>query len=489
MKSVLIIGAGIGSLSAACYLAKAGCKVTILEKNSWPGGRIQTLKKDGFTFDMGPSWYWMPDVFEQFFATFGHTPHDYYTLTRLDPSYRIFFTDEYIDLPPGQEAMCVLFEKYEQGAGQKLKNLLQKTEKVYQIAQKQFIHRSSAPLEMVSGKTLINGVELLAQYNGFQSVHQFLTRFFRNEKLIKMLEFPIFFLGGSAHDIPAVYSIMNHVDIDQGTWYPHGGFGAVARGFERLACELGVDIHYGEEVDHIEADDKNITSVHSQNRRYHPSVVLSGADYPFTESLLPPSSRSYSPHYWDTRKLAPSALMIFLGISHSIPGLLHHSLFFHNDWVGHHQSLFKHPVWPTHPLYYVSTPTKTDKTLAPSGQEAITILIPLASGLPDSLQSREDLAQWVLHDLEKKINQPIQPHIITRTLYSLNDFATDYHAFKGNAYGLAQTLDQTAIFRPNNRSKKLNNLFYTGQFTVPGIGVPMVVISGEIAARDIISHI
>ncbi|NTU46997.1 phytoene desaturase [Candidatus Roizmanbacteria bacterium] len=490
-NKVIIIGAGLGGLTAACYLAKAGCEVTILEKNSWVGGRIQTWKEQGFTIDMGPSWYWMPQVFEDFFADFGTSVSDYYQLKRLNPSYRIYFKDEAVDLPADQDELCDLFERYETGAGNKLKRLLSETKRVYQIAMRSFIPKSyHSFFDVLTPSLFQEGFRILSTYNGFQSVESYLSSFFKHPKLIKMLEFPIFFLGGSSSEIPAVYSIMNHVDMDQGTWYPIGGMAKVGSAFQKLAESLGVKIYLNEEVVSLPVHQSRITQVVTTKQTCEADYVISNADYPYTENtLLSPENQSYSPSYWEKRALAPSAFLVYLCLNKKVTRLLHHTLFFHTDWDAHNQNLFQKPKWPENPLYYVSCPTKTDPTLAPKDQDILVILIPLAAGLEDNPSLRETYYNKVLRDLEDTTGEPIRDSIRAKKIYALNDFIQDFHAFKGNAYGLAQTLWQTALFRPSNRSKKIKNLSYTGQFTVPGIGLPMVVISGKLAAHELLTHL
>ncbi len=481
-RKVVIIGAGIGGLSCAAYLAKAGFDVTILEKNSWAGGRINSWKSNGFTFDLGPSWYWMPEVFEQFYKDFGYKTSDFYNLHRLDPSYRIFFEDEYIDLPADKNQMCDLFEKYEKGAGRKLNRLLRQTETVYIQTMNTFIQKSfSSIVDILDFKILTSGIKILAQYNGFQSVDQFIRKQFKNEKLIKILEFPIFFLGGSSSQIPAIYSIMNHVDINLGSWYPIGGFGEVAKAFNSVAQKLGVKIFLNQEVKKI-----NEHSVVTNNKTYSADIIVSNADYHHTETeLINFGSQTYSDSYWESKKIAPSALLIYAGLNKKLPQLLHHTLFFHNNWKEHNRSLYEHPNWPEKPLYYVSCSSKTDPNVAPVNCDALVILMPIAAGLTDNDSIRQHYFNFIIKDLEKKIGEKILNSIAVKKIYSTTDFCTDFHAYKGNAYGLAHTMEQTAFFRPRNRSKKLSNLFYTGQFTNPGIGVPMVIISGKIVAKQI----
>lgn len=484
MKSnAVVIGAGIGGLSCSAYLAKAGYNVTILEKNSWTGGRIRTWYAEGFTFDMGPSWYWMPEIFEEFFSDFGHKTSDFYELIRLDPSYRIYFENEVVDIGADKNKIIEYFETQEEGAGKKLQELLKKTEQVYKTTMRKFFRTAYFSQTDILNRTLIpDGINLLAQYNGFQSVDAFLRKYFKNENLIHILQFPIFFLGGSAKKIPSFYSMMNHVDLNLGTWYPLGGFQKVAKAYTEIAKMFGVKINLNTEV--LKIDNHTVTTASGS---FDADIIISNADYHHTEiELLDSRHRSYPEEYWESKAIAPSALLMYIGVNKKIEGLLHHTLFFHNDWENHMHSLYDAPAWPTKPLSYVSCPSKTDSSMAPANCDAITILIPVAAGLQDTVGTREEYFQFAISDIENRLGEKIRNSIQVKKISSVNDFVTDFHSYKGNAYGLAHTLNQTALFRPKNRSSKLPYLFYVGQFTNPGIGVSTVSVSGKIVAQKII---
>lgn len=489
MRKVVVLGAGFSGLSTACYLAKAGFQVTILEKNAWVGGRAHSVKTKGFSFDFGPSWYWMPEVFEQFFSDFGKSVSDYYTLKRLSPSYRVVFDDATIDLPTTRAEQTALFESLEPGAGKKLTLLLQKTQRIYLLAMRYFIpFPFRSLLDVLNPKLIWAGIKLLLNYNGFQSAHHFYIRQFSSAKILKLLEFPLFFLAGSPKDVPAVYCLMNHVDLDLGTWYPQTGFGSVTDGMVTLAKELGVSIQLNSEATSFEFTGDQVSSVRtSDGRHFLADLIVSSGDYRHTETaLLPSRLQSYDSSYWDQLTLAPSALLVHLGISKKIPGLLHHTLFFHNDWDHGLRQLNESPSWPQKPLYYVSCPSKTDSSVAPKGQETLTILIPLSPGLSDSEKKRQQLSDQIISDLEEKLDTNIHSHIVVKKLYGITEFIQDFHAHKGNAYGIAHTFKQTAMFRPQFQSKKVSNLFYTGQSTIPGIGVPICLLSGCIVSKEIL---
>ncbi len=487
-KNVIIIGAGFAGLSAACYLAYAGMNVTILEKNAWTGGRANTWRNKGFSFDLGPSWYWMPQIFENFFADFQKQVSNYYSLVRLNPSYRVYSHDDVVDIPASVDELSDIFEQYEPGSAKKLHTLLKQTKRVYEISMKTFVvypHKSVA--DIFDLKLLRGGFELLSVYNGFSSVRDFLRQSFSHPLLLQILEFPIFFLGASARNIPSVYSLMNYVDFELGTWYPLGGFGRVASGFTHLAKELGVTIHTNTEVCSIHVEHGAATMVTTSNGDFfHADAIVCNAEYPHAETqLLSPHHQSYPQSYWEKKTFAPSALLMHMGINKKMDGLQHHTLFFHHNGEEHERAIFQKPAWPKKPLYYVASPSKTDPDISPAGSEACTLLLPLAPGLSDTKRLRDCMQHFLLQDLESTLGTSFQSNIVTKRLYGTSDFSKDFHAYKGNAYGLAQTLFQTANFRPALRSRKVKNLFYIGQCTVPGIGVPMVILSGKMAANQI----
>lgn len=483
--SVIVIGAGIGGLSAAAYLAKAGFSVTVIEQNKWVGGRLHTYSEKGYTFDLGPSWYWMPEVFDAFFKNFGYKTKDFYQLKRLNPSYRVFFEDEVIDLPASTTELISLFERIEAGAGEKLRKLIIDTQAAYELSINRFIPISFSSVSSFLNITFISKfLKLLFSPTGAGTVAAYYRSLFKNPKILKILEFPIFFLGAASNSVPAVYALMNYVDFVGGTWYPQGGFVRVAESMAQVAKELGVKIQLQERVTHI-----NDHHVVTDKGTYTSDYIVANADYAAVENqLLEKKHCSYSPEYFDRKKLAPSAFLLYLGLNKKIDKVLHHTLFFQHDWESHNTALFKQPAWPKKPLYYVSCASQTDVKVAPKNGETLTILVPIASGLEDTPKTRKLLSDWVLSDLEKTLNQEIKSAIKVKKTYSLSDFESDYAAYKGNAYGLAHTALQTAIFRPTMRSKKLSKLFYCGHWTVPGIGVPLVAISGKVVAEEILKE-
>jgi len=484
-KTAIVIGSGFAGLSAASFMAKAGWKVTVIEKNATPGGRARQLKENGFTFDMGPSFYWMPDVFERYFNQFGKDVKDYYTLQRLDPSYRIYWNDGFTDMPADYGALKNVFESIEPGSAKQLDKYLEGAAYKYKLGINKLVYKPSLSiLEFMDWQT-ISGIFKLQV---FSSIKKHIQKYFKHPKLRQIMEFPVLFLGALPEDTPALYSLMNYADIKGGTWYPKGGMYAVVEGMYKLALELGVDFHFEENVRSINIQGHRVASVVTDEDIYRTDAVISGADYHYTEtSLLPPESQSYTVAYWNKRIMAPSCLMYYVGLNKKLKQPVHHSLFFDVPFEKHGEEIYKDPQWPGEPLFYVSVASGIDDTVAPEGNENIVFLVPIAAGLEgDTEELREKYFRAIVKRMEKHFGESIADAVIYKKTYSVSDFVYDYNSFKGNAYGLANTLKQTAIFRPACRSKKVKNLFYTGQLTVPGPGVPPSLISGEVAAKHVI---
>jgi len=481
LKNVKIIGAGISSLSAACYLAKQGVNVEVFEKNSTVGGRARQYKEAGFIFDIGPTWYWMPDVFEKFFNDFGKKPSDYYHLEKLDPAYKVYFSErDSITIPGSMQEIVKVFESREKGAGKQLEKLLSSAAYNYDVAINEVVYKpGKSPLELVSSRT----IPKLGYF--LKSISQLAASHFKDPKLRQIIEFPVLFLGAKPSDIPAFYSFMNFADFGLGTWYPSGGMYSVIKGLEKLAGELGVAIYTDAPVEEISVDDKRIVGLKVGGERISSDLVVSGADYHHTETLMKQSHRSYSESYWDKKTFAPSALMFFLGVEKKIKNVEHHTLFFDESFDDHAVSIYDRPEWPEAPLFYASIPSITDPLAAPEGKEALIILVPLAPGLEDSEEIREKYYNKIIDRFENLTNQKIRDHISVKKSYCINDFINDYNSYKGNAYGLANILKQTAFLRPKMKSKKIRGLYFTGQLTVPGPGVPPSLISGNIVSKMI----
>ena len=483
-KKIVVIGSGFAGLSAAGLLAKAGHDVTILEKNDQVGGRARTWESEGFMFDMGPSWYWMPEVFENYYNLFGKTTSDFYQLDRLDPGYRIYYSnDEKVDVPASLNELVKLFEQKEKGSGQKLRAFIADAKYKYETAMSDYVFRISDSItEYMDLKLLIKAFQLKI----FQSFRTEVRSSFTHPSLISLLEFPVLFLGSTPETTPAMYSMMNYADLVLGTWYPMGGMHQIARAMATLAVQSGATILLGQEVTKIEVSDKKVRRVVTKDNAYEADIVVAGSDYHHTEqALLVEQYRTYSPEYWDKRTMSPSSLLFYVGVNKKLPGLLHHNLFFDADFESHASEIYDAPRWPSDPLFYVCVTSKTDPAAAPAGMENVFILMPLAPGIEDTEELREKYFEMIMGRIEAKIGMPFRENIVVKRSYCVKDFEKDYHSFKGNAYGLANTLRQTAILKPKMMSSKVENLFYTGQLTVPGPGVPPAIISGQIVAAEV----
>lgn len=477
-QKVTIIGSGFSSLSAACYLAKYGFEVLVIEKNDQPGGRARVLEKDGFKFDMGPSWYWMPDVFESFFADFDTTPDQFYELYRLDPGYSVYFgEDEKFEISADLNRIYELFEKEEKGSAKHLKDFLSSAEENYDIAIKDLVYKPGLTLsELVTAKTAMK----LDQF--FKTIKHTVRKKIKSPKLRQILEFPVLFLGAKPSNTPAFYNFMNHADFTLGTWHPKGGMSKVVLGMHQLAVNLGVQFSFDENVIEIHSENNEATVVETDKRHISTDIVLSGADYQFTESLLAPNKRQYSSSYWESKTFAPSSLLFYIAFDKKLDNVNHHTLFFDTDFDTHAQAIYDDVEWPADPMFYVNFPSVTDDSFAPEGKEVGTFLIPIAPGLEDTEEVRQKYLDVILTRLEKLTNQEVKSSILFSESYCVKEFIEDYNSYKGNAYGLANTLLQTAYLRPKIKSKKLDNLFFTGQLTVPGPGVPPSLISGKIVS-------
>lgn len=478
-KTIQIIGSGFSSLAAACYLAQQGNKVTVYEKNSTIGGRARQFKAKGFTFDMGPSWYWMPDVFERFFQDFNKKPSDYYELIKLNPAYRVYFgINDFISIYDNLEEIKYTFETIEKGSGEKLQNFIDQAKSNYDIAIKDLVYRPGiSPLELITKETALK----LNQF--FKNVSADIRKTFKNERLIQILEFPVLFLGAKPSKTPSFYNFMNYADFGLGTWHPKTGMFDVIRGIEKLALELGVTIQTNSSIEKIIVENKTATGIVIDGKVIKSDVVLSGADYHHSETLLEKEHRMYSEKYWENRVFAPSSLLFFVGFDKKLENISHHALFFDVDFNQHAADIYDQPKWPEEPLFYANFPSKTDKTAAPDGMESGFFLIPLAPGIEDNEALREEYFERIITRFEELTQQKIKNNIIFKKSFCKNDFVNDYNAYKGNAYGMANTLLQTAFLRPKLKSKKVKNLYFTGQLTVPGPGVPPALISGKLAAE------
>ncbi|MBO3117845.1 phytoene desaturase [Winogradskyella sp. DF17] len=477
-KTISIIGSGFSALSASCYLAQSGYKVSIYEKNNTVGGRARQLIRDGFTFDIGPSWYWMPDIFEKFFNDFDKSTSDYYELDKLSPAYKIFFSDEVITIGDHMDKICEEFERIESGSSVPLRKFISRAQEHYDIAiNKVVLKPGLSPFELVTKET----VTRVDQF--FKTISSEVRKNFKNPKLISTLEFPVLFLGAKPNQTPSFYSFMNFADFGLGTWHPKGGMYEIIKGMTKLAESLGVSIHTNSNVEKITVEQGKSKGIVVNDKFIPSDVVLSGADYHHSETLLDTNYRQYSEAYWEKRTFAPSSLLFYVGFDKKLDHIEHHNLFFDTDFEAHAEEIYDHPKWPKDPLFYVNFPSVTDESMAPKGCEAGFFLIPIAPGLEDTPELRQQYFDIVINRFEKRTNQNVQNHIMFKESFCVNDFVEQYNSYKGNAYGMANTLMQTAFLRPKLKSKKVDSLYFTGQLTVPGPGVPPSLISGKLVAE------
>jgi phytoene desaturase len=486
-NKVVIVGAGFGGLSAASFLADEGLDVEVVEKNKQVGGRASVLEEDGFKFDMGPSWYLMPDIFDRFFGKFDHEPEDYYSLTRLDPNYRIFFKDgDQMDVPADPEKAGKLFETYEDGAEEAFESYLQKSKETYEIGMNEFVLKDRNNFrDYLSLDVLKNarGISLI------KKMQDHVEEYFDNPKLQQVMQYTLVFLGGSPTNTPALYNLMSHVDFNMGVYYPEGGVYSVVEGMKQLAQEQGAEFSTGEEVKRIDRENgKNV--VETEDRRIEADAVVSGADYAFTEvELLPDEYTTYDEDYWNSRTYAPGAFLMYLGVEGELDNIDHHTLVLPEDWNDHFDKIFEDPEMPDNPAYYVCNASDTDDAVAPEGKSAMFVLVPIAAEMELDEEDRQRFKEMILDDLEENADTDLRGRIEYEKIFAGEEFQRRYNSFNGTALGIAHTLRQTSVFRPKQRSKQMENMYYTGQYTNPGIGVPMCLISGEHAAEKVVEDL
>ncbi len=489
MSKIAIIGSGFSGLSAAAYLSAAGHEVHVYEKNNSCGGRARQFKTDnGYVFDMGPSWYWMPDVFERFFNDFGYSVADFYDLELLNPSFEMIFKNkEVMRIPADFDGLSKIFESVEPGSALQLKKFMKEAEYKYRTGIENLVYKPGLSLREFADKDLLKGILRLQVFSSFS---RHVRKYFSHPKLIALMEFPILFLGAMPEETPALYSLMNYAGLKSGTWYPKGGFGKVIEAMILLAKANGTTFHLNSAVEKIEIENKEATAIIVNGERIECEAIIASADYHHVEEkLLPQAFRNYNEKYWAKKTFAPSCLIYFLGINKRIKSLIHHTLFFEEDLTEHSKEIYKSPQWPSRPLFYACCPSKSDSAVAPAGHENLFLLMPIAPGLKDTETLREHYFCQMMERLEKHAGEKLAAHVDYKKSYCVSDFITDYNSYKGNAYGLANTLMQTAILKPSIRNKKVNNLFYAGQLTVPGPGVPPAIISGKVAAGQFLKHL
>lgn len=484
-KKIIVIGSGFSGLAAATTLADKGYDVTILEKNDSIGGRARVFEAEGFTFDMGPSWYWMPEVFEEYFGRFGKKVSDYYNLVRLDPSYTVRFSDgDLMKVPAKMTELEAMFEQYEAGSAAKLQQFLAEAKYKYEVGMGEFVKKPSHSIMEFADMRVVSSLFKLQM---FSSISSQIRQLFSNHKLVELLEFPVLFLGATPQKTPALYSLMNYADMSLGTWYPMGGMHEIVKAMAALAIDKGVKILVNQEVISINVPNGRATEVITRTDRFQADEIVGSADYQHLDTqVLPKGKGNYTEGYWEKRTMAPSSLLFYIGVSKKLKNLAHHNLFFDADFTKHAEEIYTKPQWPSEPLFYVSAPSVTDASVAPEGCENLFLLMPTAHSLEDTEGVREKYFDMIMERLERWTGQDIRSHIVYKRSYAHTDFRNDYHAFKGNAYGLANTLLQTAFLKPKMKSKHIKNFWYTGQLTVPGPGVPPSLISGQVVAEEII---
>lgn len=483
-KKISIIGSGFAGLASAACCAQNGHDVTIYEKNHSIGGRARQYSVDGFVFDMGPSWYWMPEVFENFYQRFGHTASDFYQLDRLSPSYRVYFgKDDFVDIPSSLDEIYELVESIEKGAADKLKKFLKEAQYKYEVGMGEFVFKPGLSVtEFMDPRLMMSALRL----NMFQSISKHIRQHFKNPKLIQILEFPVLFLGAKPSETPAMYSLMNYADWSLGTWYPQGGMYKIIEAMESICLEQGVKIETDANVKQILTKHDRVRGIRIHDKEVTSDILVASADYHHVEQeLLEKQYRNYDEKYWNSRQLSPSCMIFYVGVKKEVAHLLHHTLFFDTDFDKHLGEIYDTKEWPSNPLFYVCAPSKTDKTVAPEGYENLFILIPVAVDLNDDESTREHYFNLVMDRMEDITGESIKEHVVYKRSYAHRDYMTDYNGYKGNAFGLANTLLQTAIFKPSLRNKRLKNLFFAGQLTTPGPGVPPSLISGQVVAAQI----
>ncbi|USZ68605.1 phytoene desaturase family protein [Halorussus salilacus] len=476
-RSVAVVGSGFGGLSTACYLADTGADVTVLEKNEQLGGRASTLERDGFRFDMGPSWYLMPDVFERFFGHFDRSPGEYYELEHLDPHYRIFFKDgDRITVTADREETKRTFEEYEDGAADALDDYLAEAENTYEIGMEHFVYTDRPRFRDYVDWDVVRHARGLSFLG---SMDEHVADYFDHPKLRQIMQYTLVFLGGSPTTTPALYNLMSHVDFNLGVYYPEGGMAGVVDGIAELGRELGVEYRTDAEVEAIRGSAGDFR-VETADGFHRADFVVSDADYAHTEQeLLTPDERQYDEDYWDSRTYAPSAFLLYLGVEGDVEPLAHHSLVLPTDWDPHFERTFEDPGWPEDPAYYLCVPSETDDSVAPEGHSNLFALVPIAPGLDDDEETRQRYRDFVLDDVAENTGVDLRDRIVVEERFSVSEFADRYNSREGTALGLAHTLRQTGPLRPGHRSSELDGLYFTGSYTTPGIGVPMCLISGE----------
>lgn len=476
MKNVAIIGAGIAGLASAALLAKDGYNVTVYEKNDGIGGRAMVWKQDGFTFDMGPSWYQMPDAYERFFAEFGKKPSDYYQLLRLDPQYRLYTGPKHFyDLHADEAQNEALFEELEPGSTAKIREFLTVAKEQYDLANKYVFYTNLKPTDFINPRT----AKEVARFRLNESLDSLVSKYVSHPLLKKMLLYTTLFIGAAPRKLPALFALMAYIDLGIGTYYPMGGMGAVMEGIADLAREQGATIRTNSAVERIVVEKGRAVGIIVNGSLIPVDIVVSATDYPYTEtSLLDEQWRTHDHGYWKKKTLSPSAIVLYLGLRKKLPSLSHHTLIVPDRWDDHFSALFDNKRLPEEPSFYISCTSKTDPSVAPKGYENLFITVQIPSGFDVSRQELQDYRDLLISQVESSIGHRFRKDIILERIFGPEDFKTVYNAYDGAAIGMATTFSQL-LLRPDNRSKKVSNLLYAGQYTKTGAGLPMCLISAH----------
>lgn len=481
MARIAIIWSGFWWLSAAIHCAHWWHEVDVYEKNEQVGGRASVLKKNWFRRDMWPSWYLMPDLFEEFFQWFWLERKDFINLTPIDPSYRIYFKDsgKHIDVYKNVERNREAFEEIEPGSTDKLIDYLKISKHQYEVAMKEFVIKNYDSIRDFFTRRMMTEWRKM---NVLSNLHNHVKKYFKTDEMQKIMEYPLVFLWTAPSSAPALYNIMTHVDFNGWVWYPDGWIYAIIDALSKIAISKWVNFYLNSPVKEIVVDAwiASWIIVNWELKKY--DAIISNADYHFTETkLLDTKRQTFGQSYRDKKIMAPSGFILYLWVKGEVTWLDHHTLIFCKDWAKNFDDIFKDKVAPADPSLYVCCPSKSDKSVAPEGYENLFVLVPFPPGIELRDKEQKAYRDKVLSIIEDEIGDKFTDRIVEEEFFCVKEFKERYNAFQWSALGLAHTLKQTAIFRPNTISKKVKNLFYAWGYTNPWIWMPMCLISWKLA--------